>query len=193
MSVVTADCISTIAAHARGERRHTLLETEGYALAGALGFRVPEHTTVRTAASVDPEAVDRLPSPRVVVKVLSPSIPHKTEVGGMRVTARTAASVRATIASMEETFSDRDVAGYAVVQYIPHSDRPGAQLLLGFRQTPDFGPIVTAGLGGVHTEFWAERMRESDRLAVFAPSRSTPAGSPHRGAGKTFRFRQAPA
>jgi acyl-CoA synthetase (NDP forming) len=173
VSVVLTQPVPSILAHARAEERRTLLETEGYAVADALGFTVPDYTVVRSADAVDPEVVERLSSPRVVVKVLSPSIPHKTEVGGVRVTAGTAAAVRATIAAMEETLSLRDVAGYAVVQYVPHSERPGAQLLLGIRSTPDFGPVVTVGLGGEQTEFWAEQMREGDQLAVFAPGLST--------------------
>jgi acyl-CoA synthetase (NDP forming) len=173
VSIAATQPITSILTRVRAEGRRELLETEGYAVAEALGLTVPDHLIVRGADDIDPDDLDRLSSARVVVKVLSPEIAHKTEFGGIRVTARAAAPVRAAVATLEERFAGWPVLGFAIVEYVPHAERPGAELLLGMRNTPDFGPIVTVGLGGVQTEFWAERLRDGDSLAMFAPGFDT--------------------
>lgn len=174
MSVTAAHPITSVLTRVRAEGRRKLLETEGYAVAEALGFAVPEHVIVNGAEDVTADVVDQLSGARVVVKVLSPEIAHKTEVGGIRVTARAAAPIREAVTALEQRFTGWPIIGFAIVQHVPHAAWPGGELLLGMRATPDFGPVVTVGLGGVQTEFWAERLRREDGLVVLTPGFDTP-------------------
>ena len=61
---------------------------------------MPRWLLVTDEAAVDDALLDDLPGDRVVVKVVSASVQHKTEVGGVAVVPRDPAAVRAAMAAM---------------------------------------------------------------------------------------------
>jgi acetyltransferase len=81
----------------------------------------------------------------VVLKAERPKLTHKSDVGAVCLGLTEGAAV----AEAFEDFSRRLGAGPALLQ--PQAG-PGAELILGARRDPLFGPIVMAGLGGVFTE-----------------------------------------
>lgn len=89
----------------------------------------------------------------VVLKVLSPQIPHKTEVGGVVLDLQAADEVRAAYRSILKTVAQRAgsavVAGVTVQKMLTH--RYGLELVLGAKQDPTFGPVIMTGMGGVAT------------------------------------------
>jgi len=170
MRSIVADPMPRILDTARRAGRSTLLETEGFAVLGALGIRVPEQRFVRHAAGVAEIDLDGLPGDRVVVKVLSVDIPHRTDVGGVRIVPKERAAVAAAVAEMERRFVARDVAGYALDEFVPHDPSFGGELLLGMRHTEDFGAVVTLGPGGVYAEHLASRLRVGSDVAVLSPA-----------------------
>jgi acyl-CoA synthetase (NDP forming) len=146
--------LAAVVRRARAAGRSVLLEGEGLAIARRLGIAVPEATTVRDAA----EAARRddylaFAGSRLVLKVVSPGLAHKTEVGGIRFVAKTRRAVVAAIEEMRARLDGVGIEGYAIQRFVEHDPALGGELLLGLRHTDAFGPVVVVGPGGVLAEF----------------------------------------
>ncbi|MDB5841003.1 MAG: family N-acetyltransferase [Herminiimonas sp.] len=129
--------------------RHRLSVPEARALLAA--YRIPVAET-RIAMTVD-EAVEtarRIGYP-VAIKILSPDIRNKSDIGGVVLdldsdeTARAAA--QAMLKRLQELRADIRLSGF-IIQ--PMVRRPGAQeLLAGVTTDPVFGPVILFGQGGI--------------------------------------------
>jgi acyl-CoA synthetase (NDP forming) len=88
----------------------------------------------------------------VVVKLLSPEVVHKSDVGGVALGLKSAAQVRRACHGMAEQIAARRpearISGYLVQAQAD----PGLELIVGFRRDPVFGPAVLVGLGGTLVE-----------------------------------------
>jgi acyl-CoA synthetase (NDP forming) len=78
-------------------------------------------------------------------------------------------AVGTAILAMEEKFRHNDVLGYLLEEHVPYDPSLGGELLLGARWTDDFGPVVTCGAGGIHTEFLAGAFKPGSEIAVASP------------------------
>lgn len=165
--------ISALFASVRSAGRDVLLETEGFQLLHAMGVPAPGHIFVPAEAAVTDDALAALPGARVVVKVISPQILHKSDVGGVKVVDRTVQAVRAVIGDMQVRLGSKGVAGFTVNEFVPYSPALGHELLVGLRWTEDVGPVVTVGAGGIYTEFLATRFRPGQDVALLSPSLTT--------------------
>lgn len=88
---------------AASEGRVALMEPEVYAFLAAAGCRVPRQVMLAAGQPVDAAAVRELGSQRVVLKVVSPEIAHKTDVGGVRkVPADAEAIARGVVEMLDE-------------------------------------------------------------------------------------------
>ncbi len=163
-----SDAVRRILARARCADAGVLLETEAMELLDALGMETPRRVVLANANAAAALPDPPLPGEQVVLKVLAPDILHKTEAGGVRILPAKRAAVIAELAAMERRFTGREVAGYVLQEYVPHEAGVGSEFLLGLRYTRDFGPVVTLGAGGIHTEFLARSLREGESLAVFS-------------------------
>jgi len=161
--------VSNLLAHARHRAAGVLTEPEGMDLLEAVGIPVPRR--ILLAGAADAARLDPPPFPgaRAVLKVVSPRILHKTEASGVAFLDNTPDALRAGLAELEQRFAGQDVDGFLLVEFIPHQAEPGHELLLGMRWTADFGPVVTLGAGGIHTEFLAQSIREDRSLALLSP------------------------
>lgn len=128
------------------------------------GIAVPSEE-VLTTPDAAAEAASRIGFP-VVVKVASRDIPHKTEVGGVRVNLSSAHEVRDAaiemLASARRVAPSAKIEGIAVQQMVPR----GVELILGVRVDPQFGALVVAGLGGILAELLGD---VATRLAPVGP------------------------
>ncbi len=88
----------------------------------------------------------------VVVKVVSPDVPHKTEAGGVRLNVADAAAARAAaeqvLASVRAKHPEAPVKGLLVAEQVPVEH----ELFIGVVRDPQFGPVVAFGLGGIFVE-----------------------------------------
>ncbi|MDR3710689.1 MAG: acetate--CoA ligase family protein [Capsulimonadaceae bacterium] len=130
--------------------RTQLPEIESLELLKSYGFPVPAF-----GHAADPEkavaAAEELGYP-VVLKISSPDILHKTDVGGVKLNLKDAAAVRAAAKDILETSAKlRPNARIWGVTVEPMS-KPGREVILGMTRDPRFGPILMFGLGGVYTE-----------------------------------------
>jgi acyl-CoA synthetase (NDP forming) len=88
----------------------------------------------------------------LVLKIVSPDIAHKTEVGGVVVGVRSEAHLRdeydAMLARVAQMAPQARIAGVLVAQMA----QGGTELILGTTTDPVFGPVVMVGLGGIFAE-----------------------------------------
>lgn len=88
----------------------------------------------------------------VAVKIESPDLPHKTEVGGVKLGLATKADVAAAaseVLSCAKTSAPKAAIAGILVQKMA---APATELVLGVRRDPSFGPVVMVGLGGIFIE-----------------------------------------
>jgi acyl-CoA synthetase (NDP forming) len=88
----------------------------------------------------------------VVLKIVSPDLPHKTEVGGVAMGLRSEEEVRqAHIEMLERVATKAPRAAIDGVIVAPMA-KGLSELILGTRIDPVFGPVVMVGLGGIFAE-----------------------------------------
>src|SRR5262249_3851065 len=88
----------------------------------------------------------------VALKICSPDISHKTDVGGVRLGLRSAEEgAAAATAMLERVRAERPAAAIAGLLVQRMADR-GKELLLGMVWDPQFGPALLVGFGGVYAE-----------------------------------------
>lgn len=89
----------------------------------------------------------------VVLKIESPDILHKTEVGGVRLDLRSAEAVRAAFGELVAAAREhRPGARLDGVIVQPMAPGGGVEMVVGLQDDPVFGPVVMVGLGGVFVE-----------------------------------------
>jgi acetyl coenzyme A synthetase (ADP forming)-like protein len=111
---------------------------------GAIGLRVPRSTVVATEDEAI-EAAAALEGP-AVLKVISESALHKSDVGGVVLGVQGDEQVRRAFRQVTGAVSDVD--GVLVQEFAPG----GHEALIGMTQDPNFGPLVVFGLGGIYVE-----------------------------------------
>jgi acyl-CoA synthetase (NDP forming) len=153
---------------ARTAGRDALLATEGFELLEALGIRVPVQRLVRDRREAGEVDLSAFSGERVVVKAASPALAHKTEVGAVVVVPAAAPAIRSAIDRMARRLAGFPVYGYTIAEFIPHAEGLSGELLVGLRNTDDFGPVVVLGPGGVHAELLARHLVPGSDLAVLA-------------------------
>ena len=141
---------------AEAEGRTVLLEHEVYALLASAGIAVPRHRLVASPEAADASACAALGSEEAVVKIASPDLLHKSDVGGVVVCRNEPAALREAVArvlaSGRAASPGARVAGALAVERVRFRAGTGRELLAAFRHDPAFGPVVVLGVGGLDTE-----------------------------------------
>jgi acetyltransferase len=95
----------------------------------------------------------------VVLKVLSPDITHKTDVGGVVLDLPDGGAVRSAFAAILGTVARKAPAarleGVTVQKMAGGGD--GLEMILGIKKDPTFGTVVMAGMGGTAAEIYGDR------------------------------------
>jgi len=159
--------LGAIVAAAAAEGRDALTEPEGVEILGLMGLRVPVSLAVRGSSEV--ARLASVPGDRVVVKVVSPEILHKTEAGGVAMVDNEPEAIRAAIADMEGRFGSYRVDGYTINEYVRFEPRLGHEIIVGYRFARDFGPLVSFGPGGIYTEFLAKSFKPGAATLFLSP------------------------
>ena len=134
-----------------------LSEPESKAILAAYGVPVVPTRIARDAAESARQAAE-IGFP-VALKILSPDVAHKSEIGGVALDLETPDAVRAAAQAMEARLRahapSARLAGFTVQ---PMARRPNAlELFAGLSSDPTFGPIVLFGHGGVAVEQIGDR------------------------------------
>ncbi|GJL83266.1 MAG: acetyltransferase [marine bacterium B5-7] len=142
--------------NALGERRSILSGPESRAILKA--FHIPAAPSINVVSAADAlVAAETLGLP-VAMKINSPDLTHKSDVGGVRLNIREPRSVRTTYREMMESVKrvapDAHIDGVTIE---PMLDRPNArEIMLGIARDPVFGPVISFGAGGTAVEVFAD-------------------------------------
>jgi acetate---CoA ligase (ADP-forming) len=149
----------------RSEGRVSIADFEARAIMTAYGLDIPQSEIAET-----PERALEIAASMgypVVLKIASPDILHKTDVGGVKVGLQTAEDVRDAYELMvyraQRYIPEARILGCLVQQMVPAG---GIEVLVGMNRDPQFGPLVTFGLGGIYVETLKD---VTFRVAPFSP------------------------
>ena len=140
-----------------GRGAGTLAEDESKALLEAYGIPT---TLPRRAATAEEAArlAGELGFP-VVLKILSPDITHKSDVGGVALDLEDGDAVRRAFERMMRTVAGKKpearIEGATVQKMARTTD--GVEIILGVKKDPTFGTVIMAGAGGTTAELFGDR------------------------------------
>jgi acetyltransferase len=136
---------------AKADGRYAIGDAEAWDILTAYGLKIPQSQLAKTADEAV-EIANKLGYP-VVMKIASPDILHKTDVGGVKVGLDSADQVRDAFDLMiyrtERFLPEAQIWGCQVQEMAPPG---GMEVLIGMNRDPQFGPLVTFGLGGIYVE-----------------------------------------
>ncbi len=198
MTTIDLEAITGLFAAAEAAGRSSLFEHECYQLLERIGAEAaPVNRLIPAGARPTAADLAGIPGERVVLKVVSPDITHKTEARGVRIVAREPGAVEAAFDLMLREVPEAYAAylgrhgghlpdglagfqgdalarrlaerlvGILLCRFVP-ADATGfaTELFVGIRSTTEFGPIITAGLGGVEMEILASATRPGAAVAI---------------------------
>jgi acetyltransferase len=136
--------------HARAAGRTFITEDSARRIADAYGIAVPSGGIVPDLAAAHSLASE-IGYP-VVMKIASPDILHKSDIGGIALGIETpemlADAYERIMASVRQRMPDARVWGVTVQEQLA----PGREVIVGMNRDPHFGPILMFGLGGIYVE-----------------------------------------
>lgn len=134
----------------RAEGRLKMGDSEARAILEAYRIPVPA-SKLCTSADEAVAFAEEIGYP-VVMKIASPDILHKTDIGGVRLNVQGATAVK-------DSF---DLIMYRATRYMPDAEiwgclvqqqvHGGREVIIGMNRDPQFGPLVMFGLGGIYVE-----------------------------------------
>jgi acetyltransferase len=140
---------------------------ESKAVLAAFGIPVL-HSVHADSASEAVKAARRVGFP-VAMKILSPDIPHKTDVGGVRLGLADGTAVRGAYAAMLRQVArarpDATVEGVLIESM--YGQGQGREVMIGVVRDPVFGPAISFGLGGTLVEVVHDRAVALPPLNLF--------------------------
>jgi len=182
---VAASPLRDISAHLKSE---TLSEFDSKALLRDGGIALPDEVLVKEKRELD-AAIARVSFP-LAMKIQSRDIPHKSEVGGVRVAIATKGEVflvyEALVESARRHRPDAAIQGVLVAPMA----RKGVEIIIGTMQDATFGPMIMVGLGGITTELFRDviyrpaPVSAHEATAMLAELKAAPLLNGFRGAAK---------
>lgn len=157
------DRVHRIFEKVRAEGRLQIGDAEARTILEAYGIPIPGSRLCKTTEEAVSFA-EEVGYP-VVMKIASPDILHKTDIGGVRLNVGSASDVR-------DSF---DLLTYRALRYMPDAEiwgclvqqqvRGGREVIVGMNRDPQFGPLFMFGLGGIYVEVLKD---VSFRIAPFS-------------------------
>ena len=111
------------------------------------GVSVPKYALVNSKKEA--AAASKKVGFPLVMKVVSPHILHKTDVGGVKVGVKKTSEVKDIYKDMSKRLSKKaPIKGILLEEMVPS----GVELIVGVQNDPQFGPVIMVGMGGIMTE-----------------------------------------
>jgi len=182
---MTNTSVAEIIQQARARNRLLLTEVEAKALLSTTGVAVAQARLARTRE----EALDlaRATGFPVVLKICSPDIVHKSDVGGVRLNLASAEAVSRAFDEIVGTVTRAQPTAILDGVSVQPMVRPSIEVIIGLTTDPQFGPAVMFGLGGVSVEvlkdvaFRLAPLSQWDAQAMIHEIKSLPLLSGYRG------------
>lgn len=143
------EAVREVISQVRAEGRLQLSENEGKRILRAYGISVPQEGIAQDLRSAL-EVAERIGYP-VVLKVESPDIAHKTDVGGVVLDIdgpqELERSYQVMLSKVREKMPKARITGVSVQRMVR-----GREVIVGMVRDEQFGPVITFGLGGIFVE-----------------------------------------
>jgi len=149
--MVDKDKVRMIIEEARKDDRASLLGYEAMAVVEAYGINVPATRLVMTSKQAA-ELAEEMGYP-VALKVSSPQILHKTDVGGVKLNLNSPKQVEEAFTSIIDLVSSRFPEARIYGCDLQKMVKPGFELIMGSTRDLVFGPLIMFGLGGIFANF----------------------------------------
>jgi acyl-CoA synthetase (NDP forming) len=135
---------------AKKEGRHLLTEIESKELLKQIGVNVVE-TKLATSKQEAISLSQQLGFP-VALKIVSPDVIHKSDVGGVKLNLKTSIQVDKAydeiMAAVKKKYPQVIIHGVSVQKMA----KPGLEVIIGMTKDNQFGPVLMFGLGGILVE-----------------------------------------
>jgi acyl-CoA synthetase (NDP forming) len=142
--------VAKVIGNARSQGRTLLTEIESKQVLAEAGIPVALAVLARDANEAA-KAAQKAGFP-VVLKIVSPDVTHKSDVGGVRLGLESAADTETAfeeiVAAVKKAQPDARIEGVAVQKMAP----AGTEVIVGMSKDPQFGPVMMFGLGGIFVE-----------------------------------------
>ena len=151
---VSKDEVRTLFAKVKEKGRNYVHETEAMQIVKSYGFQIPKS---RLATNEDDcvNLSEEIDYP-VVLKISSPDIVHKVDVGGVELNLRNAQEVRDAfqriMQNVRKAKADASIVGINIQEFI----RNGKEVIIGMKRDHQFGPLLMFGLGGIYVEIFRD-------------------------------------
>jgi acetyltransferase len=151
---VQPDKVRELLTKARNEGRRFLPEPEAQAILRAYGFPMTRSKMVRNEAEAV-RAAREIGFP-VAMKIVSPHIVHKVDVGGVKLNLESEDDIKGAysdlIAQIKVARQDVEIWGVLIQEMV----RGGKETILGMKRDPHFGALLMFGLGGIYVEVFRD-------------------------------------
>ncbi|MCC4767767.1 acetyl-CoA synthetase [Methanosarcina sp. DH1] len=134
---------------ARAKNRH-ILGLEAFDILKAYGIPVIKTRFAKTAEEAI-IAAEEIGYP-LVMKVVSPQISHKSDIGGIKLSLQNAAEVKTAYQDMIDNIQKKLPDAYLEGVQLQPMLSGGKEVILGMVHDPTFGPMLMFGLGGIYIE-----------------------------------------
>ena len=151
---VDREAVSRVLAGVKTAGRSFVLEPEAHQIFQAYGFPALPQRWVKSAAEAA-QASEELGYP-LAVKIVSPDIIHKFDVGGVKVNLHTAEAVRRAYDQVQEHARKARPQAVLAGALVQKMTAPGTEMILGMSRDPHFGPLLMIGLGGTLVEIFKD-------------------------------------
>ncbi len=114
----------------------------------------------------------------VVMKIASPHIVHKSDIGGVKLNLTSAGEVYDAFDLMMLRVSQKNPTAQIDGAYIERMANPGREVIIGMTRDPQFGPLLMFGLGGIFVEvmrdvtFHIAPITEEEAMTMLSQTRS---------------------
>ncbi len=125
-------------------------ETESKEILEAYGFVTPKGS-IATTAEQAANIAHQLGFP-VVLKIWSPDILHKSDVGGVRIGLNTEQEVKDAFDLMMYRVPKKQPEAHILGVLVQEMCKSGKEVILGMNRDPHFGPLMMFGMGGIMVE-----------------------------------------
>jgi acyl-CoA synthetase (NDP forming) len=123
---------------------------DDFALLEKNGFRLLPYKLAKSEGEAAAAAM-KIGYP-VAMKIVSPQIEHKTDLGGVRVNIKNEDALRLAYREIMYSCRGKPVDGMLVQKMA----RKGVELIIGGKKDPQFGHMIVLGLGGIYVEIFRD-------------------------------------
>ncbi len=151
-------------------------EVKGKAILGAYGFKVPEGALASSAEEAR-EIAERIGFP-VAMKIVSPDIIHKSDLGGVFLNVADGEFVEDTYELMNLKIRKKVPDARIEGVYVEKMVSKGLEVIIGMKRDPQFGPMLMFGLGGIFVEvmkdvtFYLAPITEQEAIQMLKSTKS---------------------